>query len=309
MRFVLDGEPIPKARPRFMKRGHHVITYDPQQEVKTWIKFELEQQLKKALDSDDKKEQMEAAEITRGRDYIVRMKFYLSVPKSNSEAERNAKLWGLEECICKPDLDNLEKFYLDCCSNALFPDDKQVFLLMSTKKYANKPKTVIEIMSKKNLSVNEKARGILQIFGPERLMSLVNDIWELFELYDVDEEDDWVANKVGEENVREVRLARTAYLLSLVAANHGKAFEKIQKKFPDFWKDAERIAREVEAARKGDLGDVLEKKDSQSPRDVLEETSNGNMQTSSGDPESPQYEELRADLSFVGDNRDAEQWP
>lgn len=272
MRFVIEGEPIGKARPRFMQRGGHVITYDPQQETKAWIKFELEQQLKKALDSNDKSIVMQASNLTRGKAYIVQMTFYIKVPESWPESRRNEALWGIEPCICKPDLDNMEKFYLDCCSNSLFPDDKQVFLLTSTKKYANKPKIVIDIMSKIPMSINDKAKGILNIFGPEQLMMLIENVWELFKLYDVDEEDDWVVKKVGEEDAREVRLARTAYILSLVASNHSKAFDKIQRKYPDFWKDAERIEREVSAARKGDFSNVLEERDEKSKRDVPKET-------------------------------------
>lgn len=286
MRFEIDSEPIAKARPRFMNRGGHVITYDPQAESKAWVKFSLQQQLQRALDSPDKERQMEASNLTLGKAFMVKMWFYIKIPKSDSEADRNSKLWGLEECTVKPDLDNLEKFYLDCCSNAIFADDKNVFLLKSTKKYANKPKIVIDIMSKKPISVNEKAKGILQIFGPERLMQFIKDSWELYELYDVDEEDDWVAERVGEEDVRGVRLARTAYLLSLVAANHAKAFEKIQRKYPDFWKDAERIEREVSAARKGVFSNVLEEEDEKSKCDVSEEVNDRTLASATRDTES-----------------------
>ncbi len=260
MRFQIDSDPIAKARPRFSYRGGHTSTYDPQKAEKEAVKLELMSQFKNALNSCDKQYQMQASSLSRGVAFKVKMCFHIKVPNSLSEPERNSKLWGLEECIVKPDLDNLEKFYLDCCSNILFADDKQVFSLSSTKKYSVKPRVVIDIMPKDESPINSQVHGILKIFGPERLISFINDMWELFELYDVDEDNDFVSNEVGEENCREVRLARTAYLLSLVASNHSKALEKIQKKFPDFWKQAEKIEREVSSFQEKILENALKVK-------------------------------------------------
>ena len=45
----------------------------------------------------------------------------------------------------RPDLDNLEKFYLDCLTGVVFPDDAQVTSLHSKKEYASKDYTEIFI--------------------------------------------------------------------------------------------------------------------------------------------------------------------
>jgi Holliday junction resolvase RusA-like endonuclease len=260
MRFIIEGVPISKARPRFARRGNFVTTYDPQHNEKMIFRDKLSLALQEAFNSENKQIVMEASNLASGEFFEMRVSFHLPIPKSATQAKRNALLWGFEEHATKPDVDNLGKWLLDCCNGIFFRDDMHIYLLKCTKRYANKPRTIIDIMSKKNFAINDKARGILEIFGPEQLIKFAEDVSELYTLYDVDEKDDWVAKEVGEENTREVRLARTAYLLSMISDTHGKLLDKINRKFPGFWKDAERIAQEV--------SNVLEKEKSQSTSDV-----------------------------------------
>ncbi len=260
MRFEIDGVPISKARPRFARRGKFVTTYDPQHNEKMLFRDKLTLALQEAFNSDDKEIVMEASNLALGRFYEMSVSFHMPIPKSATQAKRNALLWGLEEHCTKPDLDNLTKWLWDCCNGIFFADDMHIYLLKCTKRYANKPKTIIDIRSMKNMAINDKAKGILEIFGPEEVIKFVEDVSELYTLYDVDEENDWVAEKVGAENTREVRLARTAILLSMISETHGKLLDKINRKFPGFWKDAERIAKEVSS--------VLEKEKTQSKDDV-----------------------------------------
>lgn len=266
MRFILEGPPIPKLRHRtdFRRRIH----YDVQKEVKEWVKFSLLGKLREALNSMEKDKVMEASNLTRSGCFRVKLAFYIPVPQSWPESRRNLALWGLEECTSKPDFDNLEKFVLDCCNGVLIPDDRMIVSACTFKAWGLKPRTVIEIMGKKPTTVNDKARGILQIFGPEKLMEFISDVWELFQLYDVDENDDWLEAAVGDDNVREVRLARTAIILSNIAERHAKSFDKIARRFPHLAKDAEKVAKQMEALNKGEVDHVLDKEKEESGSEV-----------------------------------------
>lgn len=233
MRFEILGAPIPKARPRFRRVQKFTMTFDIQQKMKDAVKLDLYHQFQKAKEKD-----AEALEFDPTAPCIVQMEFHFESPKSISEQVRNARLWGLVNHTAKPDLDNLEKFYLDCCNGIIFQDDQQIFLLRSTKKYSNNQKTVIHIMSKKPVHVPLQAQGILEIFGPERLTSFLHDATELFKLHESYTNNDDFSDGVDEENVREVRLTRTAQLLSLISSNYAQQLEKIRKKFPDYWREA-----------------------------------------------------------------------
>lgn len=268
MRFTIEAMPVSKSRPRVFQRGRKSYTYDPKYAEKMWTKGELLRQFRQAMENEDKSIQMEASNLACGKEFKVDMYFHLPPAKSDTESQKNAKLWGLVPCDVNLDVDNLAKFYLDCCNQVVFTDDRYISLLEITKMWAKKPKIVIDIMATKKVSVNDKVIGILELFGPDRLMEFLTVVQELFALYDVDEAEDWVASKVGEENAREVRLARTAYLLSIIADMHGKYFQKIQRRFPNFYKDAEKIERQVALAREGKF-DVLETERQESARTLL----------------------------------------
>ena len=95
---------------------------------------------------------------------------------------------------------------------------------------------------KKKIIENE-INDFLEIWDCHQLTSFLRDIIPLFELYDVDEEDDWVKEEVGELNERTVRLIRTVYLISIIAENHTGKLAKIKTAFKDFHK---RLEKEVE---------------------------------------------------------------
>lgn len=269
MRFIIEGDPIPKMRPRFMRRGPHVITFDPQEKVKQRVRAELEEQFKSSINAQNKQIVIEASNLVSAATFDCTMSFYLPMPDSWSEAKKNEKLWRIEECNCKPDLDNLEKFYLDCMNGVIFEDDKQIVTLQSRKRYSRHPKTIIDIMPRKDLSISEQSKGILQVFGPHELMEFITDVWDLFELYDVDEEDDVELDRQHGGSFREVRLARTAITLSKVADKHAKAFKKINSRYPDFWKECHCIAASMEEAN------VLEEPREEGGGPLYQEANNG----------------------------------
>lgn len=184
---------------------------------------------------------IEASKLASAEFFDVRLSFYFPCSISSTTAQRNAKLWGLQKCTTKPDLDNLEKFYLDCFNGVLFADDSLVVTLSSVKKYSKHPRVEVEIVPNE-YALSDDVNGILEIFGPDDLTNFLRITWELYDLYGRDEEGDWVEDSVGIENVDEVRLARTAYILSALADMFSKPMVKINRRYPGFHKLAEKLA-------------------------------------------------------------------
>lgn len=87
----------------------------------------------------------------------------------------------------------------------------------------------------------------------QELGKLMGCVKPLFELYDCDEEDDWVLQQVGEENYMNVRLIRTVYLLSRLSEWFGGVFSLTKSRHPKLW---ERIEKE---ASKPGVGNKLER--------------------------------------------------
>lgn len=125
--FIVDGEPVAKARPRFVKRQNFVQSYTPQK-TKTF-----EQTVAEAA-----KKAMGASEPLEGP-LALSVRIYRVIPKSWSkqkikDAERNEI-----RPISKPDIDNYIKAVMDACNGVLWVDDSQVVELHSHKAYSKYP--------------------------------------------------------------------------------------------------------------------------------------------------------------------------
>ena len=95
-------------------------------------------------------------------------------------------------------------------------------------------------MSKK-LTIEEEINSFLEKWDYEQNVSFFDDIIPLLELYNVEEDNDWVKDRVGEENTRNVRLIRTVYLISKMASKHASVLSVINVRFKDLWKRMEKI--------------------------------------------------------------------
>jgi len=92
----------------------------------------------------------------------------------------------------------------------------------------------------KKKDIETEINEFLNYFDCEKCTNFLRDIIPLFELYDVDEEDDWVRKKVGDEDMLNVRLIRTVYLMSIIAENHGPVLVGIRSKFRNMWQRMEK---------------------------------------------------------------------
>jgi hypothetical protein len=88
-------------------------------------------------------------------------------------------------------------------------------------------------------SIEDQINDALDFWNCKKQIAFLRDIIPLFELYDVEDEDDWVTDAVGEENERTVRLIRTVYLISKIAESHAGSLASFKIKFPNLYKKME----------------------------------------------------------------------
>lgn len=133
MKFIINGDPIPQARHRTYRKKGKNINYDPCSDQKSVHMVFL-------------RNHAILFPNVAGNDYYhVSLFFYFKIPKSDSKTIRDKKLSGILQHTSTPDLDNLEKFILDCMTGIFFSDDKKVVKLQSEKKWAEKGYTEIQI--------------------------------------------------------------------------------------------------------------------------------------------------------------------
>ena len=123
--FDIEGNPIPKGRPRFRRTKTFITTYTP----KKTLDFE-DQVRKAAQDAMGKTDLLETP-------IAVYLYFRLPIPQSYSKKRSEACLNGSEKHIKRPDLDNLIKSVLDGMNGVVFKDDSQITSLHCTKVYSN----------------------------------------------------------------------------------------------------------------------------------------------------------------------------
>ena len=182
MKLIIPGDPIPKKRARHGRTySGKPITYDSQYQQsfahKQYIKGLVRQ-----LESDQNQEiAKEAFKILMADAYHVDLTFYLTTPKTLTKAEKAAIQWGYAIHSQKPDLDNLEKFYLDIGNGILWSDDSKIIALSSKKYFClDNPRTEINILTKSK-KINTTIEKVLSIFSPEEIKGLADDMQILSE--------------------------------------------------------------------------------------------------------------------------------
>ena len=127
MIFTFDITPVPQGRPRFVKRGAFVQTYDPK------TSKEFKQTLKKLAVQQSPTLSESALEVS-----IV---FHMSIPKSKPKKWREHP----PAHTVKGDIDNLVKGTLDALTGVLWKDDSQICTLHAHKEYSSNPRIELEV--------------------------------------------------------------------------------------------------------------------------------------------------------------------
>lgn len=117
----VNGEPVPKARPRHTKSGH---TYTPA----TTRDFEAKVR--------DAFIQGYPGEYPSTKPIAMNIEFGTALPKSYPKGDKRLANAGRLRPTKKPDIDNLIKSVLDGLNQVAYQDDKQVVEVVATKWYA-----------------------------------------------------------------------------------------------------------------------------------------------------------------------------
>jgi len=239
VKITIFGDPISKMRPRFARRGKYVSTFDPQEEQKLTIKELLKQHFKECLESNDVKIATEAKRFASTPFFECELSFHIKAPESWSSALKNEKIWGITKCDNKCDLDNYEKFYLDCMNKIIFNDDKQIVILKSSKHYSLDPRVEINISSISSSDITEEAKGVLRVLGPSEVRELFELCYELHCLIKDARDDDVNPNcdLSFYEAYNEIQLSKTAIILSELADKYAVPLKKIKTNYGNLWKD------------------------------------------------------------------------
>jgi len=131
--FTIPGEPVPKGRPRFARRGNFTVAYTPEKTA-----------------SYENLVKIKAAEAMTGRSMIegavsVTVNFHTVPPASWSKKKRLAALAGDVLPTSKPDIDNCLKGIFDAMNSIVWLDDKQACSVTVTKRYAESANTLIHV--------------------------------------------------------------------------------------------------------------------------------------------------------------------
>ena len=121
--FEVDGDPVPKSRPRFARRGNFVQTYT---DAKT-IDYETHVAMKA-------RQAIGASEPLQGALTVFLYLRYL-IPPSYSKKRKEACLRGVEYPK-KIDIDNVYKSITDAMNGIVYTDDSQIVEAHITKVYA-----------------------------------------------------------------------------------------------------------------------------------------------------------------------------
>lgn len=137
--FTVPGSPIAKKRPRFVRRGKFVGTYNCQETEEGRFILSIMDQIRT-------KGYGEALPLPSGTAIFLSCTFTMPIPKSAPKKAiqrvRDGEDWNH---IKKPDLDNLCKYVKDCLNGLAWKDDSQVCGLEAFKVYGEDPMTGITI--------------------------------------------------------------------------------------------------------------------------------------------------------------------
>jgi Holliday junction resolvase RusA-like endonuclease len=131
--FTVDIEPQPATRPRFSSYSKSAYNTDKYVQFKNSLKY--------LLICAFKFHKIEKHFFEWAVD--LEIVYFLSPPKNL--LRKKTEPWRNKIHVSKPDIDNLDKAFLDAATGILFKDDAQVFRKYSEKKYDVKSHIEVKI--------------------------------------------------------------------------------------------------------------------------------------------------------------------
>lgn len=130
--FVVPGEPVAKARPRFTMQGGKARTYTPTSSAAYETTVGL--LALSAMRAQGISEPMKGT-------LHVQVQAFFPVPRTWSKKRKSAASWHAS----RPDLDNVLKSALDGLNRIAFADDGQVASIYATKAYSDTPRLEVAV--------------------------------------------------------------------------------------------------------------------------------------------------------------------
>lgn len=132
--FTIPGQPVAKGRPKFARRGAHVVAYTPQKTAS------YENLVKLAATMAMAGLQPTASPVA------LSITLNLQIPASWSKKRRAAAVAGTICATKKPDADNVLKGIKDGCNGIVWADDAQVVRIVLDKRYSETPCAVVHVV-------------------------------------------------------------------------------------------------------------------------------------------------------------------
>lgn len=130
--FEIDGNPHPKARPRFRVFKKFVTTYTDKNTK------DAEKKISNAY-----KSIKNLPEIANNTPIHMDISCHMPIPSSISKKKQEELVD--KKCIKKPDIDNLSKTIMDALNELAYTDDSLISSLFCEKIYSKEPKTVVKL--------------------------------------------------------------------------------------------------------------------------------------------------------------------
>lgn len=156
MKLTVNHKPMGKARHR-MSKG---TAYDPQSKDKRGLKWHFASQ-------------MRANGLLKLADGPIACYMRVCMPKPQSWSQKRLKSAEGQYVITKPDVDNLEKFYLDVLNGIAYSDDKLIASLWCEKVYSDTPGVSIVLEPIGGVMINEHAVTVKQDISMEDLNYMI----------------------------------------------------------------------------------------------------------------------------------------
>jgi hypothetical protein len=110
----------------------------------------------------------------------------MPIAQSILNSQRNLMLWGINQCIDKPDFDNLAKLYTDCCTGIIWKDDKNITVGIAHKvRFSNNPRVIMNVRINPDIELDDKEKTIFKNFSPTELKELCQQAEKLGSLYGI----------------------------------------------------------------------------------------------------------------------------
>jgi Holliday junction resolvase RusA-like endonuclease len=131
--FTIPSQPVAKGRPKFARRGAHVVAYTP---AKT---ASYENLVKLAATT------AMCGTLPTAAPIALSVTLNLQIPASWSKKRRAAAVAGTICATKKPDADNVLKGIKDGCNGIVWKDDAQVVDIRLQKRYSETPGALVSV--------------------------------------------------------------------------------------------------------------------------------------------------------------------